>query len=118
MVLMQIVTGMSKNQIRRDFFFQLLKIVLDVRHDGGEVAVAEIMNDNVLPGRAFQEKAGTIAGLLGPLVARTKHHPVKIQISRMTKHFEYRATPSDFDVIGMGAEAQNAIVSASFLGEL
>jgi hypothetical protein len=67
MILMQIVTVMGQDQVRRKILLELLELLLDFTAHVRQKAVAEIVYDNVTPD-ASNKFVCTFEGFIFPLL--------------------------------------------------
>jgi hypothetical protein len=86
---------------------KLFESVFYLRDERREIAVAEIVNDNLVPGRALEKPAGAAPGFPFAPLSGAEDHPVKLDVPTTPQELENRSSASDFDVVGVRAKAQD-----------
>ena len=107
MVLMPIITEMSEDQVGLNETFELLEVIFDQFTLVREEAGPEILYDDLRSNRALQECLGAFPGFVGAGTFGAEDDPKDFEIRFCAEEGKDSATAADFDVIGMGAEAED-----------
>jgi len=107
MILMPIIAEMSEDQVGLNETFELLEVIFDQFTLVGEEAGPEILYNDLRSNRALQEGFGAFPSFVGAGPFGTENHPKDFEIRFCAEEGKDSATAADFDVIGMGAEAED-----------
>src|SRR5882724_2750211 len=106
MILMQIVTRVSEDDVRRALGLQLLEERLDAFADVRKEARLEVPDDHVALRRIGEEALRAGQGLLVALAARADHHPLDFGMDVLRQEPQDRSAATDLDVVAVGADAE------------
>src|SRR5271168_4484018 len=107
MILMQIPTIVGKNQIGLKTLSHGLKEFLDRLPFVRKKTVTKIPDDDARTNRGSKKQAGCGKSLAFAGRTRAENHPVEVKLAVLPQQSQDRSAASDFDVVAMGAEAEN-----------
>src|SRR5437879_6254441 len=108
MILVTIVAVVRQHQIRSGLFLDLLEDPLDSGALVREETVPEILDPDALFARALEKQRRASPSLGPPLDPCREDHPVDLDGRRPAEEVEDQTAAPDLDVIGVGAETQDA----------
>src|ERR1700683_2844992 len=107
MVLVRVFAAGAENDVRRDRSLQVLKDSLDlVSHEGHE-AVRKFLQQHATQAGGSREQLRRPLGLRFPFRDGAEDHPMKCAARVFLGKPEDGSAATDFDIIRMGAQAQN-----------
>ncbi len=97
---------------------QLAERVLERRALVREVAVAEAVQEQLVPAAAREQRVGARPRLIGARIVAAEHRPRHAQRGLRGEQREQRATAADLDVVGVGTDAQHVAQARSGVHEV
>src|ERR1700693_1172342 len=107
MVLVTVVTIMSEDDVRRKPFLEVFEVFFDLGSAVRKKTIAKIFDYDCLLARSLQKQSGAFEGFFLPYAAGTQHDPVEFQIGVLLEPAKNGAAATDFNIIGMRAQAQD-----------
>ena len=108
MILMQIVTVMCQDQVRNKFFLQFLKLRLNSRMKRREKAITVISDRDLLGFGCSEKQARTFYCFPFSCWIGAEDLPIDLTFRILPQQPQDRPATSDFDIVAMGAQAENA----------
>src|SRR3954451_22339928 len=105
-ILVEVVALVGEDDVGREVLHRL-DAVLHRRPEIGQVAVAELVQDDFRARDALEQVLRAGAGLARPLAARAEHHPPHLERRRAMLELEQRPRAPQLDVVGMAAEGED-----------
>jgi hypothetical protein len=107
-VLVAVLQAVGEDQVGVDLGLEPLEALLDRPAVIGQEAVPEPLDRDPDLAGALGERGRAVGRLLGPLAGATQHQPVHRQAGVLGDQPEDGAAAADLDVVGMGADDQDA----------
>lgn len=104
-VLVQIVSEVSKDNIRCKIFLEFLEAFFHGRADIREEPIPKRLHDDCLPAHAPQEGVRATLRFLRALGIGTEHQPVKLNSVRVVDQAKDRPPAADLNIVAVRAEA-------------
>jgi len=99
---------MSHYHVGLEFALQRFEPIFEIDALVGEVAVAKLAQHDLLLAHPLQEGLGRLGRLVGARAHGAEHDPADLEVDPPLDPVEKCAAAPDFDVVGVGAEAQHA----------
>src|SRR5271168_1703680 len=107
MVLMQVASVVSENEIGIDALLEVLEKVFDIGSHVGEEAVAKRSDLDRLGAGVAQESARAGLGLLLPYSRGAEHHPMENGVRIQRHQPQHRTAAANLDVVSVSTQAEN-----------
>jgi hypothetical protein len=102
MVLMQIVSIMSQDEIGGKILFYLPEVVLDFMANVGKIAVPEVLDhNNGFPCCLSQKQTGAFARFFISFLPRTQNYPLEDRVFTGLYYLQDRSATADFYIVGV-----------------
>lgn len=105
MVLVPVVAGVGKDNIRLEFSGKIFECVLDRRKLRWKISVSERVQLNCVAGIPSEEFPCCTPCLASPRARRTPYHPAELRSRTTSEQLEHRRTATNLDIIRVSAEA-------------
>jgi hypothetical protein len=106
-ILVQIVAEVGENQVGLESSLQFLETFLDRYTFVKKETVAKGLHHHGFFSSAAQKSAGAKASFRRALGAGAEDHPIELEVRRLLGKLQDGSAASNFDVIAVGAEAQD-----------
>src|SRR2546425_1214421 len=115
MVLMQVLTVVRQNDVRKVFSFELLEEILYFGSYVRKIAVPKFLDDDLFSSCIRQKQIGTLNSLGPSLTGGPQDDPAHVRSGVFFKQSENCAATADLDVVGVGPERQDLLRPNSVL---